>query len=166
MEAWSADEDSPGIAAARHPRARDTAAAVRREARRSDVVVVYLHWGDEGARCPDAKQRTMARSLVAAGADVVVGAHAHVLQGAGWLRDSYVSYGLGNFLWYHNYRGEDTGVLHVRIKDGQVVGDRWTPARAGVDGTVPRPLVGPEKAAAVASWESLRDCTNLAGEPG
>jgi poly-gamma-glutamate synthesis protein (capsule biosynthesis protein) len=78
------------------------------------------------------------------------------------LRDSYVSYGLGNFLWYHNYRLEDTGVLQVRIKDGEVVGDRWTPARAGVDGTLPRPLTGRERAAATASWERLRGCAGLA----
>jgi poly-gamma-glutamate capsule biosynthesis protein CapA/YwtB (metallophosphatase superfamily) len=164
MDNWSADEDGPGIAAARHPRPRDLIEAVTREDRRSDVVVVYLHWGNEGARCPDQKQRTTARSLVEAGADVIVGAHAHVLQGSGWLGDSYVSYGLGNFLWYHNYRSEDTGVLQVRIEDGEVVDDRWTPARAGVNGTLPRPLTGREKAEATASWERLRGCADLAGQ--
>jgi poly-gamma-glutamate capsule biosynthesis protein CapA/YwtB (metallophosphatase superfamily) len=164
MDNWSADEAGPGIAAARHPRPRDLIEAVEREDRRSDVVVVYLHWGNEGARCPDQKQRTTARSLVAAGADVIVGAHAHVLQGSGWLGDGYVSYGLGNFLWYHNYRSEDTGVLQVRIEDGEVVDDRWTAARAGVSGTLPRPLTGREKAEATASWEGLRGCADLAGQ--
>jgi hypothetical protein len=162
MDNWSSDEDSPGIAAARHPRPRDLIEAVEREDRRSDVVVIYLHWGDEFARCPDRKQRITARSLVAAGADVIVGAHAHVLQGSGRLRDGYVNYGLGNFLWYHNYRLEDTGVLRVDIRDGEVVGDRWTPARAGVDGTLPRPLTGRERAESLASWARLRGCAGLA----
>ena len=76
-------------------------AAVRAANARSDVVAVYLHWGAENRGCPTAGQRKLARSLADAGADVVVGTHAHVLLGAGMLDDTYVSYGLGNFLWYH-----------------------------------------------------------------
>ncbi|QIK66160.1 CapA family protein [Nocardioides sp. HDW12B] len=165
MDAWSAAPGSPGIAAARHPRPRDLLDAVEREAARADVVVVYLHWGDEYARCPDPKQRTTARALVAAGADVVVGTHAHVLQGSGWRGDSYVNYGLGNFLWYHNYRREDTGVLQVTIRDGEVVGDAWTPAAVDVDGSLPRPVSGPAAAQDRRAWERLRSCTDLAGSP-
>ena len=165
MDAWSAGPESPGIAAARHPRPADLLAAVEREDRRSDVVVVYLHWGDEYARCPDPKQRTTARALVRAGADVVVGTHAHVLQGSGWLGDGYVNYGLGNFLWYHNYRGEDTGVLQVTIEDGEVVADQWTPAVVDVDGSVPRPRTGAARDRDLREWERLRSCTNLDGAP-
>jgi poly-gamma-glutamate capsule biosynthesis protein CapA/YwtB (metallophosphatase superfamily) len=164
-DAWSAGPESPGIAAARHPRPADLLAAVEREDRRSDVVVVYLHWGDEYARCPDPKQRTTARALVRAGADVVVGTHAHVLQGSGWLGDGYVNYGLGNFLWYHNYRAEDTGVLQVTIEDGEVVADQWTPAAVDVDGSVPRPRTGAARDRDLREWERLRSCTNLEGAP-
>ena len=39
-------------------------------------------------------------ALVARGADLVVGSHAHVLQGDGRLGTGYVAYGLGNFAWY------------------------------------------------------------------
>ena len=34
------------------------------------------------------------------GADVVVGSHAHRLQGDGPLGGGYVAYGLGNYAWY------------------------------------------------------------------
>ena len=44
--------------------------------------------------------------------------------------DTYVSYGLGNFVWYHD-RPPDTGVLRLRLEDGRVVADAWTPARIG-----------------------------------
>ena len=87
---------------------------------------MYLHWGAEGRGCPTAGQRELARSLADAGADVVVGAHAHVLLGAGMLGDTYVSYGLGNFLWYHGGQ-PDTGVLRLQIVDGEVVRDDWVP---------------------------------------
>ena len=60
--------------------------------------------------------------LAAAGADVVVGSHSHVVGGAGWSGDTYVSYGLGNFVWYHS-RQPDTGVLVLRLDaDGVVEG--------------------------------------------
>ncbi len=41
-----------------------------------------------------------ARALAEAGADVIVGSHAHVQLGSGWQEDTYVNYGLGNFVWY------------------------------------------------------------------
>ena len=93
------DAGGPGLAAARD----DTRllAAVRAADAHSDVVAVYLHWGAEHRGCPTAEQRKLAQNLADAGADVVVGTHAHVLLGAGMLDDTYVSYGLGNFLWYH-----------------------------------------------------------------
>jgi poly-gamma-glutamate synthesis protein (capsule biosynthesis protein) len=137
--------------------------AVRTAGRQGDVVVVYLHWGEELQGCPTAKQRTAARALAAAGADIVVGSHAHVLLGSGWMGDTYVDYGLGNFLWYHNHQPE-SGVLQLRVRDGRVVRDALAPARLGVDGR-PTPLPGPARAAAVADWRRLRACTGPAPRP-
>jgi poly-gamma-glutamate capsule biosynthesis protein CapA/YwtB (metallophosphatase superfamily) len=160
---WSAGPNSPGIADARAARPRVLLTAVRTAARRDDVVVVYVHWGTEGARCPDPRQRHLARLLSRAGADVVVGTHAHVLQGAGWIRHTYVDYGLANFLWYHD--GEpDTGILQVHIEDGAVVDDSWAPAEIQPLGRV-EPLAGRERRAAIADWRGLRSCTGLAAEP-
>ena len=101
---WNVGPAGPGLARA------DTRllAAVRAANAHSDVVAVYLHWGAENRGCPTAGQRELAQNLSDAGADVVVGTHAHVLLGAGMLNDTYVSYGLGNFLWYHG-RPPDTG---------------------------------------------------------
>ena len=71
---------------------------------------------------------------------MVVGSHAHVLLGAGWSGETYVGYGLGNFVWYHN-REPDTGVLRLRIEDGRVVSDDWVPAQIQRWGR-PLPLAG------------------------
>ena len=129
---WEAGPSSPGIAAARGSHTHTLLAAVRMAAAHDEVVVVYLHWGVEGHACPSRSQRNLAGALAGAGADVVVGSHTHVQQGAGWLGDTYVDYGLGNFLWYHN-GVPDSGVLRVRVEDGHVVSDRWVPARIPVD---------------------------------
>ena len=101
---WEAGVNNPGIAAARGARTLRALLAALRATARDEVAVVYLHWGAPDTACPSRAQRQLARALADAGADVVVGTHAHVLQGAGWLGDTYVAYGLGNFLWYHDHR--------------------------------------------------------------
>ena len=159
-DVWAAGPANPGVAAARSPRPRALLAAVRASSRQDDVVVVYLHWGAENLGCPTAQQRTTARALVDAGADVIVGSHAHVLLGSGWLGSTYVNYGLGNFLWYHNYESE-TGVLRLTVRNGQVVRDSWTPARIHPLGR-PFPLRGADRLDATADWRHLRLCTGLA----
>lgn len=160
---WAAGPSTPGIATAVEGRPRRLLSAVRAASRRDDVVVVYLHWGTESDSCPGPKQRVLARALAGAGADVVVGSHAHELQGSGWVGDTYVNYGLGNFLWYHNQR-DRSGVLQVRIEDGQVVDDGWVPARIETYGR-PRVLTGSDRKAAVADWRDLRGCSGLAAGP-
>jgi hypothetical protein len=156
---WAAGPATPGIAAARDGKPRALLAAVRAASRQVDVVVVYLHWGAELHGCPTAQQQTTAAALAEAGADVIVGSHAHVLLGSGWLGETYVDYGLGNFLWYHNQHPE-TGVLRLAISDGQVVGDSWIPARIQTYGR-PVPLRGADRADAIADWRRHR-CTGLA----
>lgn len=160
---WAAGPDHPGLAAAHSDRGRALLAAVRRASLQADVVVVYLHWGRESQSCPTARQRFMARSLTRAGADVIVGSHAHVLLGSGWLGESYVNYGLANFVWYHNLRPL-TGVLRIRIRDGAVVNDAWSPARIRTHGR-PVPMRPGARAGAIADWRQLRGCADLASKP-
>jgi poly-gamma-glutamate capsule biosynthesis protein CapA/YwtB (metallophosphatase superfamily) len=160
---WAAAATTPGIAAARTARPRALLAAVRAASRRDDVVVVYMHWGREYRSCPTALQRRTAEALAEAGADVVVGSHAHVLLGTGWSGETYVGYGLGNFAWYHN-REPDSGVLQLRIEDGRVVSDDWVPAQIQRWGR-PLPLAGRDAEQAVADWRRLRACTGLALRP-
>lgn len=160
---WAAGPTTPGIAAAHADRPPALIAAVRAAGRHADVVVVYLHWGSELQACPTRQQTATAQALAEAGADVIVGSHAHVLLGSGWLGDAYVDYGLGNFLWYHN-RQPETGVLRLTVRDGQVVGDSWVPAQIQASGR-PIPVTGPARADAVAHWRGLRACTSLAPRP-
>lgn len=160
---WAAGPANPGLAAAHSDRGRALLAAVRRASRQADVVVVYVHWGKESQSCPTARQRFLAGALSRAGADVIVGSHAHVLLGSGWLGESYVNYGLANFVWYHNFRPL-TGVLTVRIRDGKVVDDAWSPARILTHGR-PVPMRPAARAGAIADWRQLRGCADLSPQP-
>ena len=158
IAAWTAGPSRPGLASAKDvPRLVQEVRAARRT---SDTVVVYLHWGVELEQCPSTAQRTLARQLVAAGADVVVGGHAHRVQGAGRMGDTLVGYGLGNFVWYGTSElSTQTGVLLVTVDGRRVVSYRWVPARI-VDG-IPRPLTGTARRDELSSWRSLRGCTGL-----
>jgi poly-gamma-glutamate capsule biosynthesis protein CapA/YwtB (metallophosphatase superfamily) len=158
ISAWTAGPHKPGLASAKD--VPQLVQEVRGARRSSDTVVVFLHWGVELAECPSADQRTLARQLVAAGADVVVGGHAHRVQGAGRLGGALVDYGLGNFVWYGTSElSTQTGVLQVTVDGRRVVGYRWEPAHI-VDGT-PRPLSGAERRSGIATWKHLRSCTGL-----
>jgi poly-gamma-glutamate capsule biosynthesis protein CapA/YwtB (metallophosphatase superfamily) len=158
VSAWTAGPHKPGLASAKDaPRLLQ---AVRQARRTADTVVVFLHWGIELEQCPSAEQRTLARQLVGAGADVVVGGHAHRVQGAGRLGHALVDYGLGNFVWYGTSElSTETGVLLVTVDGRRVLRYQWVPARV-VDG-VPRPLTGSERRRELASWRARRGCTGL-----
>ena len=165
LATWPAGDNRPGVAAAAKP--RRLADAVRRARRSADVVVVYLHWGTDYERCPNSLQRSTARALAAAGADVVVGTHAHQVQGAGWLRSTYVAYGLGNFVWWrrNSELQSRSGVLTLTVRGRRVVGERWTPMRISADG-IPRVPAKADADRLLASWKRARDCTGLSSRPG
>jgi hypothetical protein len=160
--AWTAGDDKPGMASAYEE--KRLLAAVRAARAEADTVVVDLHWGRELANCPIDRQRALAPKLVAAGADVVVGSHAHILLGGGYLRGAYVHYGLGNFVFYS--RGgltAQSGVLLLTMRGRAVTNSRWVPAV--ISGGIPIPLGGAAASRAVASWQSLRRCTGLSAKP-
>ena len=148
---WPAAPDRPGVASIKDAGLARLVDAVRAEkARRADVVAVVVHWGTELVTCPTARQQEVARTLAAAGADVVAGSHAHVLQPTTRIGKTVVAYGLGNFVFYA--RGGDTaqtGVLTVTVTKAGVRSSAWAPAviRSGR----PMLLTGADKAQALAA---------------
>jgi poly-gamma-glutamate synthesis protein (capsule biosynthesis protein) len=84
------------------------------------------------------------------------------VQGAGVLDDTYVAYGLGNFVWYRpgSTAAATTGVLTVTVDGGRVVDEEWAPARVHPDG-LPRFAGGTDADQLVAAFDGQRDCTDL-----
>lgn len=90
----------------------------------ADLVVVGVHWGTEYQDRPASAEIRLARRLVAAGADIVMGTHPHVLQPAevirvadtlGRPREAVVFYSLGNFV--SNQRRPHThGAVIARVR--------------------------------------------------
>jgi poly-gamma-glutamate synthesis protein (capsule biosynthesis protein) len=159
VASWTAGPGHPGLASAKDARA--LVAAVQRARANADIVVVFLHWGVERNTCPSDVQRTLAGQLADAGADIVVGGHAHRLQGAGMLGTTFVGYGLGNFDFAAvGADAEKTGVVQVTMTGRHVDGYQFVPGV--IRGSVAQPLAGAAAAAAVGNWNALRPCTGLA----
>lgn len=161
-ESWAARPDRAGMAMAFDvDRAVRAVAAARAN---SDLVVVLPHWGIEGDECPSRRQQDFAAALIGAGADVIVGSHAHVLQGAGQSGSAYVAYGLGNFLWYSSGLfvpfSARAGVLTLTVRGRTVVGESFAPTVVSGSGQ-PRPLTGWHADVARRNFEQLRGCAGL-----
>ncbi|WP_394790975.1 CapA family protein [Rhodoferax sp.] len=65
----------------------------------ADVVIPFMHWGWEREPEPSQRQRQLAKLMVQAGADAVVGSHPHVTQGADVVLGKPVIWSLGNLVF-------------------------------------------------------------------
>lgn len=141
----AATDDAPGVALL------DIAAAtasVRAAKRLGDLVIVQVHWGIEYARAPTADQRIIARRLVDAGADAVIGHHPHVVQPIEWIarpdrRPALVAYSLGNLVFDSLEADAQRSILlETRLAPGGVAAVRILPLATDWRGA--RPLGDPE----------------------
>jgi len=108
-----ATEDAPGIL-----RCYDTELFIQtiKEAKeKSDYVIAYVHWGTEFTYELEKVQLTTGKEYLDAGADVVIGAHPHCLQGIEYYAGKPIIYSLGNF-WF-NGQTVDTMLLNIHFYD-------------------------------------------------
>jgi poly-gamma-glutamate synthesis protein (capsule biosynthesis protein) len=66
----------------------------------ADFVIVSIHWGTEYTHNPDEEQLRLAQQLADAGADLIIGNHAHNIQPVQWLNNGQTLcfYALGNLI--------------------------------------------------------------------
>lgn len=114
----AAGKDIPGTNQGLEQRIAEDIKAVRNQV---DWIVVNFHWGVELANYPEIWQSELAYFTIDQGADVVVGHHPHVLQGAEIYKGRPIAYSLGNFIFGGNARSDyDTAVLKVSLRDKQM----------------------------------------------
>jgi poly-gamma-glutamate capsule biosynthesis protein CapA/YwtB (metallophosphatase superfamily) len=122
---FAAERGRPGVAWAT-PDA--VAEAVRTARQHADVVVATFHWGIEKAPYETADQAELARIAADAGAQLVIGAHPHVLQPMRRTGAALVAYSLGNFVFgAQSSETAATGVLVTDMSAEGVTGARWRP---------------------------------------
>jgi hypothetical protein len=97
---------------------KDAIARDLRSARDSqpDKVILFMHWGDEYQREPNAYQKDIADFCFANGADIIIGSHPHVIQPMEWIKsdssgERLVVWSLGNYVSNQRKRYTDGGVM-------------------------------------------------------
>ena len=127
-DSWKATDDRAGVA-----NGYDTfeiCSRIYKLKQYVDKVIVYIHWGKELEVRTGEMQRLIGRRLVDAGADLVVGTHAHVVQEIEYYNNVPIVYSLGNFVYggtmrdmiilkaTFDYSKNEKGDLEIRIYPG------------------------------------------------
>lgn len=107
----------------------DALETVIKEAKKEcDVLIVYVHWGTESTDVLDWSQPEQAKSFVAAGADVIIGDHPHVLQEIAYIDGVPVFYSLGNY-WFSS-KTLDSCLVTLEINKEGLVSAQFIPCIA------------------------------------
>ena len=93
----------------------------------SDVCIVFVHWGSENKTDFEDSQVILAKSYAEAGADLILGAHPHVLQGFDYVGDVPVLYSMGNY-WF-NSKELDSCLVEVNLYDKRLESLQFIPCR-------------------------------------
>ena len=94
---FEADHRLPGVAWSEDERVVADIRAARR-VHHADLVIPIMHWGWENEPVANARQRQLARRMIQAGADAVIGGHPHVTQDIAHYRGKPIVYSVGNFI--------------------------------------------------------------------
>lgn len=94
---WDVRNCQPGVFTTYDPTLLLT--AIREATEQCDYLTVLVHWGIERDEYPQDYQTQLARQYIDAGADLIIGAHPHVLQGISFYKDKPIFYSLGNFIF-------------------------------------------------------------------
>jgi poly-gamma-glutamate synthesis protein (capsule biosynthesis protein) len=140
---FEAGQDHPGVAWSED---EQVVADIRRarEVLHADIVIPFMHWGEEHRPLANDRQRQLARLMIDAGADAVVGTHPHVVEDIEHYKGKPIVYSLGNFI-FDGFTDEDnnTGwVLTLNVGKGGVRSASRHTARMDRYGT-PHPVEAP-----------------------
>ncbi|MCL2431840.1 CapA family protein [Candidatus Bathycorpusculum sp.] len=117
-----ASKNTPGILAT-HTSETAYLDAVSDAASAANVVIVFIHWGDEYTTIVSSNQREIGRKLIDAGADIVIGSHPHILQPIEIYENGIIFYSLGNFIFDQGWsRTKDSCIVRYCLdENGQGV---------------------------------------------
>ncbi len=108
---WDVANSSPGVFTTYDPTRLVAAITAARE--QCDYLTVMVHWGIERDAYPQEYQKQLAMQYIDAGADLIIGAHPHVLQGVSYYKNKPICYSLGNFIF--NQEIPKTAIVKVTV---------------------------------------------------
>ena len=94
---------------------------------KSDYVVLLIHWGKEDSHELEEVIKVTGKEYIDAGADLIVGSHAHLLQGMEFYKNKLIAYNLGDFIF--NRETKDTGILSVTLNNSGNLTYKFIPCK-------------------------------------
>jgi hypothetical protein len=147
-----ATDTTPGVAFLDADEIKNTIGNCKKK---SDLVILSLHWGIEHYLYPSPFQKALARELIGYGADLIIGHHPHVLQGTEKIGKGIAAYSLGNFVFddirwsFVDKKGQSqdrlvrltgenrkTGILKVQISEENEFSYEFIPAIISPGGAI------------------------------
>jgi UDP-N-acetylmuramoyl-tripeptide--D-alanyl-D-alanine ligase len=128
---------------------------------RAHVVLVAVHWGNNQEPAPGGEEIAVGHAIIEAGADAVLGASAHMLQGVEVHQGRPIVHDAGDFLFDAVQRADDEGgVFSLQLSEDGVRRVMFTPIGTGFGQTL---QLSGERAVAAAN-RFLRKCADLGSD--
>lgn len=95
--------------------------------KQSDYVIALVHWGKEDSTELEQVQIDTSKQYIDAGADIIIGTHAHTLQGIDFYNNKAIIYNIGDFIF--NHESKDTGIFQLKIDNNGEFSYYFLPCR-------------------------------------
>lgn len=100
---------------------------IKEEKEKSDYVILLIHWGREDSHELEEVIKVSGREYIDEGADLIIGSHAHELQGMEIYNNKLIAYNLGDFIF--NRETKDTGILSVTLNKNGNLSYKFIPCK-------------------------------------
>ena len=159
---YEAQSHAPGVAWSEDEQVVDDIRRARRD-HQADIVLPFMHWGWENEPTANARQRQLAKKMIDAGADAVIGGHPHVTQDIDFYQGKPIIYSVGNFIMKETDNAQQRlgWVLRLKINQSGVQGFDTHTARINQQG-LPRYDKTTPSPCWQKTWDKERPC--LAGQ--
>ncbi|HTD03146.1 CapA family protein [Undibacterium sp.] len=139
---FEAGSDAAGVAWSEDEQVIDDIKKAR-SVYRADVVIPFMHWGWENEMTANPRQRRLARIMIDAGADAVIGGHPHVIQDVDIYKGKPIIYSLGNFMIdeLDNEAQTRVSVLKLSVDSTGILSWQTRLGKIDADG-IPHPVSG------------------------
>jgi poly-gamma-glutamate capsule biosynthesis protein CapA/YwtB (metallophosphatase superfamily) len=132
---YEAGPHTPGVAWSEDEQVVDDIRRARR-IYQADIVLPFMHWGWENEPKANLRQRQLAKKMIDAGADAIIGGHPHVTQDLEIYKGKPIIYSVGNFIMKETDNDQQRvgWVLRLNIEKTGVNGFDTHVARINQDG--------------------------------
>lgn len=155
---FEADANAAGIAWSENEQVVDDIRRAR-SVYKADLVIPFMHWGWENELSAGERQRSLARIMIDAGADAVIGGHPHVIQDVEHYQGKPIIYSIGNFMIDALDNDAQTKGWVIRLHVNRQGVQAWDTVLGKIDDDgIPHPVANEASACWDKQSDQVRQC--------